>query len=69
MQINETSINDKPRFVHRGLHLDTSRHFYPLEIIYMMLDAMAYNKLNVFHWHLTDDQSFPYQSKKYPELR
>ena len=66
--INETIIRDFPRFGYRGLMIDTSRHFIPLEVIYQNLDAMSYNKLNVFHWHIVDDPSFPYVSKRFPDL-
>ncbi len=61
-------VEDKPRFRWRGLLLDCSRHFQPLEVIKRNLDGMAAVKLNVFHWHLTDDQGFRIESKKYPKL-
>jgi hexosaminidase len=61
-------IRDSPSFAYRGLMIDTSRHFLPLNLILDNLDAMAMNKLNVLHWHLTDSQSFPYRSESYPEI-
>lgn len=61
-------IEDSPRFPHRGLMIDTARHFEPLESIRRTLDSMAYAKLNVLHWHLVDTQSFPFQSTTYPKL-
>ncbi len=62
-------IEDKPRFQWRGLMIDACRHFMPLELIERNLDAMAAVKLNLFHWHLADDQGFRVESKRYPRLQ
>ncbi|HEY0458086.1 MAG TPA: family 20 glycosylhydrolase [Pyrinomonadaceae bacterium] len=62
------SISDKPRFVWRGLMIDSARHFQPMEVLKRNLDAMAAVKMNVLHWHLTDDQGFRVETKKQPEL-
>ncbi|TVR40393.1 MAG: beta-N-acetylhexosaminidase [Bacteroidia bacterium] len=61
-------ITDYPRFAYRGLHLDVSRHFMPIEFIFRYIDYMAMHKLNVFHWHLIDDQGWRLEIKKYPKL-
>ncbi len=61
-------IRDMPRFQWRGLHLDVSRHFMPVDFIKKYIDNMAMHKLNVFHWHLTDDQGWRIEIKKYPLL-
>jgi len=61
-------IKDKPRFPWRGLMIDVARHYEPIAVIKRNLDAMAAVKLNVFHWHLTDDQGFRVEVKSYPKL-
>jgi hexosaminidase len=61
-------IEDAPRFPWRGLMIDASRHFMPVEVIKRNLDAMAAVKLNVLHWHLSDDQGFRVESKTWPKL-
>ncbi|MGJ8684130.1 MAG: beta-N-acetylhexosaminidase [Nonlabens sp.] len=78
LQIPETSntihipavtIKDEPRFAYRGMHLDVSRHMYDVEFIKKYIDAMAMLKMNTFHWHLTDDQGWRIEIKKYPRLQ
>jgi hexosaminidase len=61
-------IEDTPRFSWRGSHMDVSRHFMPKEFVLKFLDLMALHKLNVFHWHLVDDQGWRIEIKKYPRL-
>jgi len=61
-------IQDRPRFRWRGLLIDIARHYQPPEVLKRNLDAMAAVKLNVFHWHLTEDQGFRIESKKFPKL-
>ncbi|MEN6310894.1 MAG: family 20 glycosylhydrolase [Acidobacteriota bacterium] len=61
-------IRDKPRFTWRGLLIDCGRHFQPLDVLKRNLDAMAAVKMNVLHWHLTEDQGFPLESKTFPKL-
>ena len=61
-------IQDQPRFRWRGLLIDIGRHYEPPEVLKRNLDAMAAVKLNVFHWHLTEDQGFRIESKKFPKL-
>ena len=61
-------IADAPEYSYRGLMIDTARHYLPISLIMANLDALAMNKLNVLHLHVTDSQSFPYRSLRYPEL-
>lgn len=68
-EVPAVEINDRPRFPWRGLMLDVSRHWMPLPVIYRNLDAMAAVKLNVFHWHLSDNQGFRVESKVFPKLQ
>jgi hexosaminidase len=67
--IPDVVIQDDPRFAWRGLSLDVSRHFIPLDQVERTMDGMAAVKLNVLHWHLSDDQGFRIESKKYPRLQ
>jgi hexosaminidase len=62
------SIRDSPRFPWRGLMIDCGRHFEPMSVLKRTIDGMAAVKLNVFHWHLTEDQGFRIESKLYPRL-
>jgi hexosaminidase len=68
VQVPAIHIRDQPRFAWRGLMLDSVRHFQSVAEIELVLDQMAQHKLNVFHWHLTDDQGWRIQIKRYPEL-
>ncbi|MBN1925172.1 MAG: beta-N-acetylhexosaminidase [Prolixibacteraceae bacterium] len=68
VKIPAVKISDEPRFPYRGMHLDVCRHFFDVDFIKKMLDAMAAHKLNRFHWHLTEDQGWRIEIKKYPEL-
>jgi hexosaminidase len=62
------SIKDYPRFQYRGLHLDVGRHFFPVEFVKKYIDYIALHKMNYFHWHLTEDQGWRIEIKKYPKL-
>ncbi|GAB1464475.1 beta-N-acetylhexosaminidase [Pedobacter sp.] len=68
ISVSNVEINDYPRFSYRGLHLDVGRHFFPLSFIKKYIDVMATYKLNNFHWHLTEDQGWRIEIKKYPKL-
>ncbi len=67
-EITMVNINDKARFAYRGMHLDVSRHFFPVEFIKQYIDLLAMYKYNNFHWHLTDDQGWRIEIKAYPKL-
>jgi hexosaminidase len=66
--IPSVQIQDRPRFPWRGLLIDVARHYQPMDVLKRNLDAMAAVKLNVLHWHLTEDQGFRIESKKFPRL-
>ena len=68
VQVPAVSVRDQPRFAWRGLMLDSARHFQTVGEIERLLDQMAQHKLNTFHWHLTDDQGWRIEIKRYPEL-
>lgn len=63
------NINDYPRFSYRGMHLDVSRHFFPVSSIKKWIDILALYKINTFHWHLTDDQGWRIEIKQFPKLQ
>lgn len=63
------SIKDEPRFTYRGMHLDVGRHMFPVAFIKKYIDALAMLKMNTFHWHLTEDQGWRIEIKKYPKLQ
>lgn len=66
--IPQLSINDYPRFQYRGMHLDVGRHFFDVDFVKKYIDYLAYFKYNTFHWHLTEDQGWRIEIKKYPLL-
>ena len=68
LRVPKMNVWDCPRFAYRGMHLDVSRTFFDTEFIYRFIDALAYYKINNFHWHLTDDQGWRVEIKKYPKL-
>ncbi len=67
-QIPAVEIQDYPRFEYRGMHLDVARHFFPVEFVKKYIDLLAMYKFNRFHWHLTEDQGWRIEIKKYPKL-
>jgi hexosaminidase len=68
LTVQNCKITDEPRFQYRGLMLDVGRHFYPVEAVKRYIDLMTFYKLNTFHWHLTEDQGWRIEIKKYPLL-
>lgn len=68
LRVPRIKIIDRPRFRWRGIHVDVSRHFFPKEWVIKLLDVAAAYKLNTFHWHLTDDQGWRLEIKRYPRL-
>ncbi|TWO31106.1 beta-N-acetylhexosaminidase [Seonamhaeicola sediminis] len=66
--IPAVEIIDSPRYVYRGMHLDVARHMFPVSFIKKYIDLIALHKMNTFHWHLTDDQGWRIEIKKYPKL-
>ncbi len=66
--IPSAKIEDAPRFAYRGMHLDVGRHMFPVEFIKKYIDLIALHKMNRFHWHLTEDQGWRLEIKKYPKL-
>lgn len=68
LAIQQYSIEDAPRFAYRGLHLDCGRHFFSVAFVKQYIDFIALHKMNTFHWHLTEDQGWRIEIKKYPRL-
>jgi len=68
LSVPSCEITDSPRFVYRGMHLDVGRHMFPVEYIKRYIDMIALHKMNTFHWHLTEDQGWRIEIKKYPLL-
>lgn len=68
LAIPAVKITDYPRFVYRGMHLDVARHMFPVAFIKKYIDLIALHKMNRFHWHLTEDQGWRIEIKKYPKL-
>lgn len=68
LDIPYVSIEDQPRFAYRGMHLDVCRHFFPVSFIKKYIDYLTLHKFNRFHWHLTEDQGWRIEIKKYPKL-
>lgn len=69
LKVPVARIHDYPRFSYRGMHLDVCRHFFPVSFIKQYIDLLSLYKFNTFHWHLTDDQGWRIEIKKYPRLQ
>ena len=67
-QIPAAVVTDAPRFIWRGMHLDCSRHFFSVDFVKKFIDLLALHNMNRFHWHLTDDQGWRIEIKKWPKL-
>ncbi len=67
-ELPATTINDKPRFTYRGMHLDVGRHFFPVSFVKQYIDLLAMYKFNYLHWHLTEDQGWRIEIKAFPKL-
>ncbi|ETN95127.1 beta-N-acetylhexosaminidase [Zhouia amylolytica] len=68
LTIPAVEIQDNPNYQYRGMHLDVARHFFPADFIKKYIDLLAMHKMNTFHWHLTEDQGWRIEIKKYPKL-
>jgi hexosaminidase len=68
LSIQQCNIQAAPRFAYRGMMLDCGRHFFPVEFVKQYIDFLALHKLNTLHWHLTEDQGWRIEIKKYPKL-
>lgn len=68
LAIQQLSIEDQPRFAYRGMMLDVGRHFFDVDYVKKFIDFLALHKINKFHWHLTEDQGWRIEIKKYPKL-
>lgn len=66
--LSAVTIEDSPRFAYRGMHLDVARHFFGVDFVKRYIDMMALHNMNTFHWHLTDDQGWRMEIKRYPKL-
>lgn len=68
LAVPNLAVEDRPRFAYRGMHLDVGRHFFSKEFVKKFIDFIAMHKMNTFHWHLTEDQGWRIEIKKYPKL-